>query len=421
MALLLGAIADDFTGGLELASILVRDGVKTRLVTHFASPGDLDGLDAAVVCLRSRVTPAAEAVGAVGAAFDLLAHARPRQVFLKYCATFDSTPRGNIGPAADLLMTRTGASFTAFCPAFPAVKRFVFQGHLFAFDQLISNSPKRLDPLTPMREPNLVAVLQRQTARKVGLIRHEDLAAGKAALAARAAELQRQGVSYAIADGVDDADLARLAEVCIDWPLMTGGSTVCESYGALWRQRGLLGPAARLAPLARVKGHGAVLAGSCAERTFEQLDHFSARHPVLMLDPAQGVGREKAMANEAVAWAAPRLASGPVAIAVSSRPAQVAALQKRLGRRAAGRLAERIIGGIAMGLAGIGVRKYVVAGGETSGAVLEALGCRALDAGPYEGPGTSRAVTIGGDTMSFYLKPGKLGAVDMLEAALAAS
>ncbi len=421
VALLLGAIADDFTGGLELASILVRDGVRTRLLTRFATPADLDGSEAAVVCLKSRVTPAASAVSLVDAAFDLLKAGRPRQVFFKYCATFDSTPRGNIGPAADCLMERTGARFTAFCPAFPAVRRFVFQGHLFAFDQLISNSPKRLDPLTPMREPNLVAVLQRQTARKVGLIRHEDLIAGTEALEARIAGLQAEGFAYAIADGADDADLARLAEVSIDWPLMTGGSTVCETYAALWRQRGLLGPALPLAPLPRIEGYGAVLAGSCAERTFEQLENFRSRHPVLMLDPAAGLGRETAFAAEAVAWAAPLLASGPLAIAVSSRPAEVAALQKRLGRRAAARLAERIIGRIAVGLAGLGVRKYVVAGGETSGAVLEALRCRALEAGPYEGPGTSRAVTIGGEPMSFYLKPGKLGPVDMFDAALAAS
>ncbi len=419
--MLLGAIADDFTGGLELASILVRDGLRVRLLTRFAKPADLEGLDAAVVCLKSRVAPRARAVAWTGAAFDLLATARPRQVFLKYCATFDSTPAGNIGPAADLLMQRTGAGFTAFCPAFPAVKRTVFQGHLFALDQLISRSPKRLDPLTPMREPDLVAVLRRQTRRGVGLIRHEDLIAGAPAIEARIAELRAAGITYAISDGTDDADLAALAGVCVDWPLMTGGSTVCESYAALWRARGLLSPAAPPTPLPRVAGHGAVLAGSCAERTFEQLEHFARRRPVLMLDPAACRGREAEAAAEAVAWAAGRIGSGPLAIAVSSRPDAVAALQRRLGRRAAARLAERVIGRVAQGLAGLGVRRFVVAGGETSGAVLEALGATAFAAGPYEGPGTARAVTLGPDLMSFYLKPGKLGAVDMLQTALAAS
>ncbi len=421
MALLLGAIADDFTGGLELASILVRDGLRCRLLTRFAAPEDLDGLDAAVICLRSRTVPASLARQWVDDAYRLLAAHRPRQVFLKYCATFDSTRHGNIGPAADVLMERTGASFTAFCPAFPAVRRTVFQGHLFALDQLISNSPKRLDPLTPMRDPDLVEVLRGQTARKVGLIRHEDLIAGKAGIEARIAALRAEGASYAISDAVDDADLARLAQVCIDWPLMTGGSTVAESYARLWRDKGLLGPAAGVPSLPGVAGHGAVLAGSCAERTFEQLEHFAEHHPVLMLEPVFGVRRERAMADEAIAWATTRLAEGPVAIAVSSRPAEVAALQRRLGRRRAARFVERIVGRIAVGLAGLGVRRFVVAGGETSGAVVEALGCRSLAAGPYEGPGTSRAVSIGPEPMSFYLKPGKLGPVDMLMTALAAS
>ena len=421
MGLLLGAIADDFTGGLELASILVRDGLKVRLLTRFAKPDDLDGLDAAVVCVKSRVAPRARAVAWTDTAFGLLAPARPRQVFLKYCATFDSTHTGNIGPAADLLMERTGAAFTAFCPAFPAVKRTVFQGHLFALDQLISRSPKRVDPLTPMREPDLVTVLQRQTRRKVGLIRHEDLIAGARAIEVRVAELRAAGISYAISDGADDADLAALAGVCIDWPLMTGGSTVCESYAALWRARGLLAPAVPPAPLRRAGGGGAVLAGSCADRTFEQLAHFGRSHPVLMLDPADARGREAEAAAEAVSWAAARVGSGPLAIAVSSRPDAVAALQRRLGRRAAARLAERVIGRIAQGLAGLGVRRFVVAGGETSGAVLEALGVTALAAGPYEGPGTARAATLGPVPMSFYLKPGKLGTIDMLETALASS
>ncbi|MFO1090810.1 MAG: 3-oxo-tetronate kinase [Hyphomicrobiales bacterium] len=418
MTLLLGGIADDFTGGLELASIMVRDGVRTRLLTRFATSEDVDGLEAAVVCLKSRVAPRNVAVKAVEDAYRILAPHRPRQVFQKYCATFDSTPRGNIGPCADRLMQLVGAPFTAFCPAFPAVARTVFQGHLFAFDQLISRSLKRNDPLTPMREPDLVRVLQAQTERRVGLIRHEDLRGGTAAIEARVAWLTEQGISYAISDGADDDDLRRLAAAVIDWPLMTGGSTVCEFYAPLWRERGLTRADTPPTRLPKGRGHGVVLAGSCAERTFEQLEVFGARHPVRMIDPVASVGRVDATAEEALAWAKPLVDRSPIAIAVSSRPEQVAALQKKLGRLAAARLAEEIMGRVAKGLAALGARKFVVAGGETSGAVLEALGVRVLDVGPYEGPGTSRAVTLGDDPMSFYLKPGKLGAIDMLERAL---
>jgi 3-dehydrotetronate 4-kinase len=418
VTLLLGGIADDFTGGLELASILVRDGIRTRLLTRFATADDAAGLEAAVVCLKSRVARRGDAVKAVERAFDVLKPHRPRQVFLKYCATFDSTPRGNIGPCADRLMDLTGSAFTAFCPAFPAVSRTVFQGHLFAFDQLISRSPKRNDPLTPMREPDLVRVLQAQTNRRVGLIRHEDLRGGLAAIEARVAALKADGVAYAISDGADDDDLRSLASAVIDWPLMTGGSTICEHYAPLWRARGLAGANASPADMPAGRGHGVVLAGSCAERTFEQLEAFAAHHPVLMIDPLTAIGRVTAAAESAIAWARAHIDVSPLAIAVSSRPGQVATLQEKLGRLGAARLAEDVVGQVARGLKALGARKFIIAGGETSGAVLEALGVRVLDVGPYEGPGTSRAVTTEPDPMSFYLKPGKLGAVDMFKRAL---
>src|SRR5262252_7667869 len=194
MSLVFGAIADDFTGGLELASLLVRGRVRARMLTRFAGTADIADAEAVVIGLKTRVAPKAVAVKACARAADLLASAAPRQLFFKYCATFDSTRHGNIGPCADLLAARTGADFTAFCPAFPEVKRTVFQGHLFAFDQIISESPKRLDPLTPMRDPNLVRVLQQQTQHRVGLIRHEDFKDGVDATRARIDALKRDGI-----------------------------------------------------------------------------------------------------------------------------------------------------------------------------------------------------------------------------------
>src|SRR5215468_6472444 len=239
MSLVFGAIADDFTGGLELASLLVRGGVRARMLTRFAGTADIADAEAVVIGLKMRVAPKAVAVKACARAADLLASAAPRQLFFKYCATFDSTRHGNIGPCADLLAARTGADFTAFCPAFPEVKRTVFQGHLFAFDQIISEPPKRLDPLTPMRDPNLVRVLQQQTRHRVGLIRHEDFKNGPDATRSRVESLKQAGIRYAIADGTDEDDLKGLAAVSVDWPLMTGGSSVAVYYPDLWRACGL--------------------------------------------------------------------------------------------------------------------------------------------------------------------------------------
>jgi 3-dehydrotetronate 4-kinase len=416
MPLVFGAIADDFTGGLELASVLVRAGIRTRMLTRFSAPEDLAGVDAVVVGLKTRVAPKDPAVRAFAGAADLLAQGSPRQLFFKYCATFDSTRHGNIGPCADLLADRLGADFTAFCPAFPEVKRTVFQGHLFAFDQIISESPKRLDPLTPMRDPNLVRVLQQQTRHRVGLIRHDDFKAGAEAVCARVAALKKDGIRYAIADGVDEDDLMGLAAISVDWPLMTGGSSVAVYYPDLWRARGLVGGHSS-SSLRGVDGHAAVLAGSCADRTWEQLEHFGRSRPVLRLDLA-AVADDAAPADNAIAWAAERLASGPIAITTAARPEAVAAIQARFGRRRAARMAEQLLGQIAVGLRGLSVRRFVIAGGETSGAVVEALRIRALAVGPYEAPGQSKAVAIAQQPLSFYLKSGKLGPVDMFERVL---
>src|SRR5258708_28540560 len=236
--LVFGAIADDLTGALELASLLRRGGVRCSVLLRPGRKGALDGLEAVVFGLKTRVIPARRAVAAFARAVDALEQRGVRQIFYKYCATFDSTPRGNIGPCADLLAARRAAGFTLFSPAFPEVNRTVYQGHLFAGDILISESPKRFDPLTPMREPNLVKVLQQQTATRVGLLSHAILAQGAAATARHAAKLEAEGIGYAIADALDEADLQVTAEASVDWPLMTGGSSVAVYYPELWHRRG---------------------------------------------------------------------------------------------------------------------------------------------------------------------------------------
>jgi uncharacterized protein YgbK (DUF1537 family) len=412
MSLEFAAIADDLTGAVELAAMLVRNGMPARLLTRRARPGDAAGVPALVTGLRIRTVPASRARAETGRALDLIRPLKPRRLFYKYCATFDSTPRGNIGPVADLMMAETGAGFTGFCPAFPEVDRTVYRGHLFVGDALVSRSPKRHDPLTPMREPDLVAVLARQTAVPVGLVRSRDIAAGAEGVAARVAALRAEGIGHAIFDTTCEADLEVLAQATADWKLMTGGSSIAAHYPALW------GMAVPPAPLPRPAGPGAVLAGSCAARTEEQLAAFGRRHPVLRLDPARLMQDDTAVAA-ALDWAVPRLTAGPVALATTSPPEEVARLQARHGRHRLARRIERALGRIAAGLHAAGVRHFVIAGGETSGAVLDALAVPTLDVGPYEAPGIARAASRGGDPVLFHLKSGKLGPVDMFARAFA--
>ncbi len=223
-----GAIADDLTGAVELASILVAKGVRTELFVGLPPADAATAADAAVVAVRSRVAPPDQAVATIREAARWLGRGTPRQVFFKYCATFDSTPQGNIGCCTDALMEATGATRTLFAPSFPENGRTVYAGHLFVWDQLVSASTKRFDPLTPMDDPDLVAVLAAQTSRGVGLLPRRVLVAGAAAVDAHLDACRSNGESYFIADAVDDQDLARLAALTVDWPLMTGGSTVVD-------------------------------------------------------------------------------------------------------------------------------------------------------------------------------------------------
>ncbi|MEO8280323.1 MAG: 3-oxo-tetronate kinase [Ideonella sp.] len=418
--MIFGGLADDLTGGLELAAMLVAEGVPSLLVTSARAVPSVIDAHVVVVAQKTRIAPAAEARERFDAAAQVLLAGGARQLFFKYCATFDSTDQGNIGPCIEVLMQRTGSRFTACCPTFPEYQRAVFQGHLFVADRLVSESPKRDDPVTPMRDPDLVRVLQRQTSQRVGLIAHADIRAGAAAIQRRAAQLQAEGIGCAIADAAVHEDLQHLAAATVDWPLMTGGSSIAAHYPPLWRARGWLGAGGLPVTLPNVTGPGVVLAGSCAEQTRRQLEHFSMTHPTLTLD-LEACSRGADVLADALAWATARLAQQPVAISTSAAPDAVARLQSRLGVAAAAALAEQLLGRIAAGLRDAGVRRFVVAGGETSGAVLEHLGVERLRVGPFAGPSLPLALDDGraaADPLILCLKSGKLGPLDAFGVAL---
>ncbi|MDA9405666.1 3-oxo-tetronate kinase [Bradyrhizobium sp. CCBAU 45384] len=415
--LIFGVVADDLTGGMETAAMLVAAGIECGFVTDPEVVDSCGDVPAIVIAQKTRVIPAGEAVSMTEKAARALLARDARQIFFKYCATFDSTDQGNIGPVADLLMRLTGAEHTAFCPASPALRRTVYNGHLFLGTELISDSPKRHDPLTPMTDPDLVRVLQRQTRAKVGLLAHALVSAGAEAAGRAIAEAAARGIRYFITDAIYDRDLDTLAALTCDWKLMTGNATIVQHYPDIWRARGLIGATRRPPCLRAVGGGGVVLAGSCAERTLEQLAEFEKSHPVLRIDllNARDVA---ATVGDALDWARPRLHHGPVGFATSGAPEAVKMAQERYGREGAAQLAEAILGRLAVSLRSVGVRRFVVAGGETSGAIVEHLGIRRLRVGPYGGPGIGTAVTEDEDPVALCLKSGKLGPVDLFATTL---
>jgi uncharacterized protein YgbK (DUF1537 family) len=412
---LLGVIADDLTGAVELAAMLVSRGVRTGLTIGAAAPLQRDD-EAHVIALKSRVAPVAQAVEDVRAAADRLLNAGYLRLFFKYCATFDSTPRGNIGPCAEALLERLDTAFTLFCPAYCENGRSVFQGHMFAGSTLLSESPKRFDPLTPMTDANLLRVLQAQSRVQVGLVPHEVVQAGAAAITRRVADLRASGAAFAIIDAIYERDLATIAEASADLPLMTGNSSVCAYFPPVWRQRGLLGAPAQVT-LPGVASRAAILAGSCADRTAEQLVAFETIGPVLRLDLLEAFAGADLVAH-ATEWAGQHISAGPVAIATTAGPQAVAALQERYGIGMVATRAEQILSAIARTLVGqLGVRRLIVAGGETAGAVLGSLGITRLTVGAYGGPGWSRVLAQCPESdapLAMVLKSGKLGPVEML-------
>jgi uncharacterized protein YgbK (DUF1537 family) len=409
MSLVFGAIADDLTGGLELAAMLRAEGVTCEFLTKIDGAVDTE---AVVVARRTRVAPPALACAEFEAIGSWLIGQRARQLFFKYCATFDSTPAGNIGPCADVLRRLTESRMTAFCPSFPEAGRRVFQGHLFTDDRLVSESPKRYDPLTPMTDPDLVRVLQSQTKTRVGLIPQQIVRAGLPSLEAHCIALASKGIEFVVADAATPDDLAAIARLTVSWPLMTGNSSIAAYYPSLWRSMGLLRPSADSRKLPGVGGPGVVLAGSCAEQTQRQLEVFALSRPLLTID-LQHVESEDQACERALEWALQRLDSGPIAIATSAGPESVAAIQAKLGQRRAADLAENILSSLAERLRDAGVRRFLIAGGETSGAIIERLGIGRLTVGSYRAPGISHALSEGPTPLAFCLKGGKLGPEDM--------
>ena len=411
--MLLGAIADDFTGATDLASMLVRNGMRSVQLIGVPRQSDPPpDADAVVVALKSRTAPVQQAVTQSLAALAWLHDAGCRQFFFKYCSTFDSTDQGNIGPVADALLKALDSGFALACPAFPANGRSVYQGHLFVGSTLLNESGMENHPLTPMRDANLVRVLGRQTDGTVGLVPYAVVAKGAEAIADAMTSLQEQGGRYAIVDAVSDEHLAAIGTAARRHALITGGSGVAMGLPENFRRDGVLATRGDPGALPIVEGCAAVLAGSCSRATLDQVEAAAGHVPILQLDPLE-TPDAGTLSSQALEWIEGKLGTTPVVIAASAPPDKVAGLQKRLGRDVAGALVERALAMIAEGLFARGVRRVVVAGGETAGAVVSQLGVRSLRIGAEIDPGVPWTYAEGARApLLLALKSGNFGARD---------
>ena len=413
--MLLGCIADDFTGATDLANNLTRGGLRTVQTVGVPRSPVGGEVDAVVVALKSRTIAATDAVAQSLAALKWLQHHDCKQIYFKICSTFDSTPAGNIGPVTEALMAALACDFALVCPAFPEAGRTVFKGNLFVGDVPLHESGMRDHPLTPMRDANLLRVLQAQMKSKVGLIDYAEVARGPHAIRARMAALKSAGVMVAIADAISNDDLMRLGQAVSGMPLVVAGSGV-----ALGLPQNFALTGAGAATLPRCNGYRAIVSGSCSPATNAQVAHFIKQGAAARALDAMRLAAGEAEIEHAVNWARPLLAAGPVLIYSTAEPAAVQAIQSRLGANAAGQLIEAALAKIARGLVDAGVDQLVVAGGETSGAVVQALGIEALHIGPQIDPGVPWTLSVGDKPVALALKSGNFGADDFFTKAFRA-
>jgi uncharacterized protein YgbK (DUF1537 family) len=411
--MLLGAVADDLTGATDLALMISRQGMKTvQAIGALPQGADFGDADAVVVALKSRTIPAADAVKMSLAAASALRAAGAEQLFFKYCSTFDSTDEGNIGPVAEALLDWLGADFTVACPAFPAAGRSIYQGYLFVGDVLLSESPMKDHPLTPMTDANLVRVLQRQVRSKVGLIPFVVVDRGVAAIRDGFERAKAAGERFVIVDAIRDDHLRAIGAACAGMPLVTGGSGVAMGLPDNFRAAKKLATSSLPATLTAPPGKSVILAGSCSAATRGQVQTaIDAGLPALHLDPleiASGVTTARGVAD----WVAAAGGAHPPLVYSSADPASVRAAQEKLGVAHAGELVEALLADVCRLLLASGYSRFLIAGGETSGAVVAALGVSTLRIGPEIDPGVPWTRSIGEPDVALALKSGNFGAPD---------
>lgn len=407
MATILGCIADDFTGASDLAGLLARSGVPVSLRIGVPDTAPSETVPFEVIALKCRTVPVDQAVTECLSALKWLQAAGAEHYFWKYCSTFDSTAQGNIGPVAEALMSELGAEQTVYCPAFPENGRSVFMGNLFVGQQPLAESPMKDHPLTPMRDSNLMRLLEPQVTRPVGLADRLAVARGADALRTKLDVLRREGAAHVVVDAVADEDLAVIAEAYHDMPLMTGGSALAMALPALYEAAGLETGRAKDNGARDTGGCGIVLSGSCSAMTQAQVAAYAAKAPHLALDPVE---LSEQGADKALDWLRQQSFDVPPLIYATAAPEAVKSAQAKLGIARAGAVVEETLAKLAVAARDCGVGRIVVAGGETSGAVTKALGVRQLDVGHEIAPGVPWTFCDSdGKRIALALKSGNFG------------
>lgn len=419
MSIILGCIADDFTGGTDLANTLVKQGMRTVQLNGIPQKDwDISDTDAIIISLKCRSIQASDAVEQCLRALSWLRKQGCQQFFWKCSSTFDSTSEGNIGPVAEALQNALGSSASIVCPAFPENKRTIYNGHLFVGDVLLSESGMRNHPVTPMRDSNLKRLLKAQIKGDVALLKLETIQKGVDSIRKAFSDFAKQKISLVVADAVNNADLMALGEACFEMPLITGASGIALGLPSNYRREGLIPEISHAEHFMEIEGITAILSGSCSEATIKQIHNFKKHNfPMFKLDPIK-LSKSPEYLKEVFRWAKEQIAEKSFLIYSSAAPDAISVVQESLGKTNAATMIENAFAAIAKKMACEGIHRFIVAGGETSGAIVEALGIPGMYIGPQIAPGVPWTFSIGKNPIALSLKSGNFGEPDFFMDAL---
>lgn len=411
--MLIGVIADDFTGATDIAGFLVENGIATTQLIGVPNDDTTFEGDAVVISLKSRSCPVEEAVADSLAALEWLRAQSCERIIQKYCSTFDSTAEGNIGPVTDALLDRLGTDLTVICPSLPVNGRTVYGGYLFVNGVLLGESDMRHHPINPMTDSSLSRLMEAQSSGSCGIVRMETVEQGAGAVRKAMEAARAAGHRYVVLDALTDAHLDVLGEAIVDLPLVTGGSGIGGAISRTLTKDAQASGASASSAGEPVAGRGIVLAGSCSTMTNRQVAAYRKIAPTLAVDPARCVADAAAYAAELADWALAQPAGpedpAPLLYATAT-PETLKEVQGQFGSAASAAI-EATFAAIATKLADAGIARFVVAGGETSGAVGSALGIEGFAIGPQIAPGVPWVRALDRD-LSLALKSGNFGAED---------
>ncbi len=416
MKTILGCIADDFTGATDLAGVLARSGVKVNLRIGVPKTPPTNTAAFEVIALKCRTSPTEDAITECLSALSWLKQTGASRFFWKYCSTFDSTDKGNIGPVAEAIMADLKIDQTIYCPAFPENGRSIFMGNLFVGEQPLAESPMKDHPLTPMRDSNLIRLLTPQTTAPVGLANRLCVASGPDALRARLDDLRDDGVVHVVVDAVANEDLRVIADACRNMPLITGGSAVAMALPDFYMSDGLLAQDASEYTAPQLEEGAIVLSGSCSAMTRAQVAAFSNQAECYKLDPLDLANNGDQPVRE---WLHNIPKDVVPLIYATAEPDAVRKVQEKLGTEKAGEIVENALARLAVDARNQGRHRFVVAGGETSGAVTKALEIEQLTVGAEIVPGVPWTFSkSNGINIALALKSGNFGTESFFSDAL---